>query len=187
MRWNGSLSTLSARVAAFGALLCGCNAQGTSTDGSSSNTDAGVERVSNAQVSGLFAGTLVQFQTGQAVYSHVTGDTTVTAQYTGATAADDQAFTLFFPGDGTGTFACGSDASNVTTGFTYDISTASYSSTGSASLTPCQIAVVAYGQIGGLVTGTFSGTVFANSTIGGAPPQVRISSGMYNVSRFSDQ
>ena len=108
--------------------------------------------------------------------------------FSGATTAGDVAFTLFFPGQGTGTFSCGgADGGAVTTGFTYNVADGSYASTSSASLTPCQINVDQYGPVGAFISGTFSGVVFANSTLGGAPQQVQIQSGTYSVSRLPDQ
>jgi hypothetical protein len=179
--------TTLAYTATLAIALSACSGSNAANDGSSGNADTATDATTGAPVSGVFGGTPVQFQQAEAVYSHTTDETTITAQYTGATTADDRAFTLFFPGNATGTFTCGSDASNVTTGFTFDTSNAMYASTSSASLTPCQIVVSAYGAVGSEIVGTFSGSVFANSTLGGAPQQIQISSGTYRVSRLPDQ
>jgi hypothetical protein len=168
-------------------MLYGCGSSGGSSDAGAPDSDDAVEASGKAPVSGVFGGTLAQFEQCEVVYDHSTGMTTLTAQQSAAQIADQGTFTLFFLGKSAGRFACGGDGGGVDTGLTYGTTNGSYSSTGSASLTPCQIDVTSYGPVGGLVTGTFSGVVFATSTKGGAPQQLDIESGTYSASRLPDR
>jgi hypothetical protein len=173
----------------MGMLLSACSNGGPPrTDGpGAGGLEGGTDAIVNAPVSASFDGTLIQFSSGEIAYYQASAQTKLAAQYLGQMTTDDRSLTLFFQGKGAGTFACGTDAAAVEIGLTYDTSEGSYASTSSASLTPCQIVVSEYGAVGNSVTGTFAGTVFANSTLGGAPQQVRITSGTFDVTRLPDQ
>ena len=151
------------------AMLGACGSGGGPSEAGAPGSDGAAGARGNAPVSGMFGGTLVQFEQCEVVYDHTTRMTTLTAQHSAAQIADQETFTLFFLGNSSGHFACSADGGGVDTGFTYGTANASYSSTGSPSLTPCQIDVASYGPVGGIVAGTFSGVVFATSTKGGAP------------------
>ncbi len=181
---------LNALAWAFVAALVGCGTGG-STGGSEAGDSNPCDPGPSGPVSGLFNRQCLDFtSSGSSLYDHVQDRTTVGAEVPADAATGGSRFTLLVPGNSAGQFSCDQNPDGgLTIGMTFGEATATYSTTGLASITPCAITIDAYGAVGGQVTGTFSGTLVATSRVGNPlpPAQVVVTQGTFAVTRMPDQ
>ena len=92
---------------------------------------------------GLFNRQCLDFtSSGSSLYDHVQDRTTVGAEVPADAATGGSRFTLLVPGNSAGQFSCDQNPDGgLTIGMTFGEATATYSTTGLASITPCAITI----------------------------------------------